>query len=457
MILQNKILVVDDDEDMGDVLSDILSTEGYIVQWVGNGSDAVKYVKEDSFDVVLLDLLLPGINGLEILKQILSIKPSIVVVMMSGHGTIKTALEATRLGAYEWLEKPLERDRVLLTVRNAVEKSVLQKEKEILLSEAKQTYKMVGASPEIERVYQLIDKVAPTDATVLITGESGTGKELVARAIHINSKRSAYPFVEINCAAVPDTLIESELFGHVKGAFTGAVKSQEGKFHQANNGTLFMDEIGDLSSIAQAKVLRAIETGEIARIGTDKVEKVDVRLITATNMNLPEMVVKGTFREDLYHRINVIEIQIPPLRQRRDDILPLFYYFLGIYASQNNIVKKQLTPGAEALVFSHDWPGNVRELRNFAEKVTVLIDAQRITRHHVAELLKFPEVKNDHPGPKTFKQAKKSFEKHFIINALSQNNWNISRTAEVLDMSRSLLYRKMEKYGIKIDSKKREG
>jgi len=454
MISQNKILVVDDDEAMGDVLSDILSTEGYAVQWVGNGSDAVKYIKEDSFDVVLLDLLLPGINGLEILKQILSIKPSIVVVMMSGHGTIKTAVEATRLGAYEWLEKPLEKDRVLLTIRNAVEKSTLQKEKDILLSEARETYKMVGASPGIERVYQLIDKVAPTDATVLITGESGTGKELVARAIHINSKRPAYPFVEINCAAVPDTLIESELFGHVKGAFTGAVKTQEGKFQQADDGTLFMDEIGDLSSIAQAKVLGAIETGEVAKIGSTTIERVDVRLITATNMNLSEMIAEGTFREDLYHRINVIEIHIPSLRERRDDILPLLHYFLGTYASQNNVLKKELTPGAEALVFSHDWPGNVRELRNFAEKVTVLVDTQKITRHHVAELLKFPQIKNDHPGPKTFKQAKKSFEKHFIISALTQNNWNVSQTAEALDMPRSLLYKKMEKYGIKVDSKK---
>ena len=457
MISQKKILVVDDDETMGDVLSDILSTEGYAVQWVGNGPDAIKYIKEDSFDVVLLDLLLPGINGLEILKQILHINPSIVIVMMSGHGTIKTAVEATRLGAYEWLEKPLEKDRVLLTVRNAIEKSTLQKEKDILLSEAKETYKMVGASPEIEQVYQLIDKVAPTDTTVLITGESGTGKELVAHAIHINSKRSTYPFVEINCAAVPDTLIESELFGHVKGAFTGAIKSQEGKFQQANDGTLFMDEIGDLSSIAQAKVLRAIDTGEVARIGSNKVEKVDVRLITATNMNLTEMVEKGRFREDLYHRINVIEIHIPPLRERREDIPPLLHYFLEIYASQNNVVKKELTPGAEALVFSHDWSGNVRELKNFAEKVTVLVDAQKITRHHVAELLKFPQIKNDHSGPKTFKQAKKSFEKHFIISALTQNNWNISRTAEALDLSRSLLYRKMEMYGIKADSKKVEG
>ncbi|MCD6107074.1 MAG: sigma-54-dependent Fis family transcriptional regulator [Caldisericaceae bacterium] len=454
MISKNNILIVDDDATMGDVLSDILSAEGYHVQLVGNGSDAIKYIKQNLVDVLLLDLLLPGMNGIEILKQIIQIKPLIVVVMMSGHGTIHSAIEATRLGAYEWLEKPLEKDRVLLTIRNAVEKSILQKEKNILLAEAKETYKMIGASPEIKRIYQLIDKIAPTDITVLITGESGTGKELVARAIHNNSKRSAYPFVEINCAAVPDTLIESELFGHTKGSFTGAVTDQKGKFQQADEGTLFMDEIGDLSVIAQAKVLRAIEAGEVAKIGTNKIDKVDVRIISATNMNLSERIKQSLFREDLYHRINVVEIHIPPLRTRCSDILPLLYYFLEFYASKNNTLKKELEPSAEAFIVSYNWPGNVRELKNFAEKLTILVDSQKVNTQQIVSLLELPKIDFNYKGTKSLSEAKRSFEKQFIINALKQNDWNISKTADAINMHRSLLYRKMEKYGIKEDSQK---
>ncbi|RKY75704.1 sigma-54-dependent Fis family transcriptional regulator, partial [candidate division KSB1 bacterium] len=454
MTSKSKILVIDDDATMGDVLRDILSAAGYDVQLAGNGSDAINYIKNNFADVVLLDLLLPGMNGIEILKQITKISPFSVVVMMSGHGTINTAVEATRLGAYEWLEKPLEKDRVLLTIRNAVDKSKLQKEKNILLAEARETYKMIGVSPEIKRIYQLIDKIAPTDITVLITGESGTGKELVARAIHNNSKRSAYPFIEINCAAVPDTLIESELFGHTKGSFTGAVTDQKGKFQQADEGTLFMDEIGDLSVVAQAKVLRAIEDGEVAKIGTNKIEKVDVRIISATNMNLPERIKQNLFREDLYHRINVVEIHIPPLRNRCSDILPLVYYFLEFYAAKNNRLKKELEPGAEAFILSHNWPGNVRELKNFAEKLTILVDSPKVNTQQVASILEYPKIDFDSTNIKSFSEAKRSFEKQFIINALKQNDWNISKTADSINMHRSLLYRKIEKYGIKVDLQK---
>ena len=313
---------------------------------------------------------------------------------------------------------------------------------------------MIGVSPEIKRIYQLIDKIAPTDITVLITGESGTGKELVARAIHNNSKRSAYPFIEINCAAVPDTLIESELFGHTKGSFTGAVTDQKGKFQQADEGTLFMDEIGDLSVVAQAKVLRAIEDGEVAKIGTNKIEKVDVRIISATNMNLPERIKQNLFREDLYHRINVVEIHIPPLRNRCSDILPLVYYFLEFYASKNNRLKKELEPGAEAFILSHNWPGNVRELKNFAEKLTILVDSPKVNTQQVASILEYPKIDFDSTNIKSFSEAKRSFEKQFIINALKQNDWNISKTADSINMHRSLLYRKIEKYGIKVDLQK---
>jgi len=442
------ILIVDDDEVMADVLRDILCAEGYSVQIAGNGSEALTYIHEQSVDIVLLDLLLPGMDGIEILKRILEADKSIVVVMMSGHGTIKNAVQATKLGAYEWMEKPLEKERVLLTIRNAVERHMLQQERDVLLAEARETYKMVGVSDEMQQVYQLIDKVAPTDVTVLITGESGTGKELVAHAIHNNSTRSACPFIEINCAAVPDTLIESELFGHTKGSFTGAIKDHQGKFQLAHNGTFFMDEIGDLSFTAQAKVLRAIESGEVEKVGSMFVEKVDVRFISATNMDLSKHIQQGSFREDLFHRINVVEINIPPLRQRKDDILLLLYHFLEHFASKYNILNKELNAGAEVLVMTYDWPGNVRQLRNFAEKVMVLIDDRVINKRDAAELLEFPQIGFDGDAVTGFSEAKRNFEKQFLINALRQNNWNVSQTADAIAMHRSLLYRKINKYGI---------
>ena len=446
---KKKILVVDDDQIMGDILADILNYKGYHVNWVGTGSEALQALQENHFDIVLLDLLLPAMSGIEVLKQINQLKPAATVIMMSGHGTIQTAVEATKLGAYDWLEKPLEKERVLLTIKNAIEKNRLLQEKEILLAEAKQRYKMVGTSPGLKKVYQLIDKVAPTDATVLITGESGTGKELVARAIHINSKRAAFPFIQLNCAAVPDTIIESELFGHVKGSFTGAHANRKGRFQLADGGTLFLDEIGDLSQPAQAKVLRAIETNEVETVGAEKTDFVDVRYIFATNKNLKEMVARGTFREDLLHRIDVIEIKIPPLRERPEDILPLVYYFIEKFCYENNLEKKQLTPDAEAALLAHNWPGNVRELRHFAEKAVILIDAPKITGSHIANLLSFPKLDFDLSHPKTYKQAKESFEKSFLLHALNSNNWNVVRTAKCLDMERSVLYKKMEKYGIK--------
>ena len=448
MTSKNKILIVDDDETLCDTLEDVLSSEGYRVQWVGNGTDALKLIDQDAIDIVLLDLLLPGMDGLEVLKKILQMKTPPTVIMMSGHGTIRTAVEATKLGAYDFLEKPLEKNRVLLTVRNAVEKSVLLKEKNILLSETKERYRMVGTSPAMKSIYQLIDKVAPKNVTVLITGESGTGKELIAHAIHINSKRAANPFIQVNCAAIPETLIESELFGHVKGAFTGAHIEKQGKFQLADGGTLFLDEIGDLSPSAQAKVLRAVETGEVFKVGTESQENADVRLISATNKHLEEMIQGASFREDLYHRINVIEIRVPPLRERPSDILPLMEHFLEQYCRQNNVEKKRLAPDAEALLLSHSWPGNVRELRNLAEKLVVLVDDQTVTGQHVARLLDFPDLEIELSKAKTFKEAKMSFEKSFILHALSENKWNILQTAEALNMPRSLLYSKMEKYGL---------
>lgn len=446
---KKKILIVDDDEAMGDVLGDILTTEGYYVQWVGNGPHAIEIFNENTIDIVLLDLLLPGMNGIEVLKQIIRVNPTSTVIMMSGHGTIQTAVQAVRLGAYDWLEKPLEKERVLLTVRNAIEKSTILKEKEFLLAEVKERYRMVGTSPAMKKVYQLIDKVASTKTTVLITGESGSGKQLVARAIHINSQRSSCPFVQVNCAAIPETLIESELFGHVKGAFTGAYTDKQGKFQLADGGTLFLDEIGDLSPTAQAKVLRSIETGEVTKVGTETVDQTDMRLISATNKNLDEMVRKRSFRNDLYHRINVVTINIPPLRKRPNDILPLTNFFLDMSSTQNNIEKKVLTPSAETVLLSYSWPGNIRELRNISEKITVLVDAKEVNGSQVEHLLNLPKLEIGPFQTKTFKQAKKSFEKSYILHALTSNKWNATETAKALDIPRSLLYKKIEMYGIK--------
>lgn len=313
----------------------------------------------------------------------------------------------------------------------------------------KTRYNLVGTSTAIRRICRIIDKVAAQGTTVLITGESGTGKELIANAIHINSPRASKPFVCVNCAAVHESLIESELFGHKKGAFTGAYSDKKGKFQLANKGSLFLDEIGELSGHAQAKLLRTIETGEVEMLGTEETEKVDVRIISATNKNVGTMVSESVFREDLLHRINVIEIYIPPLRDRPDDVLPLAYHFLEIFCNRRKIEMKRLTPSAEAVLLSHNWPGNVRELRNIIEKITVLVDSNDVDIHHISEFISFPYYANGLHKAMRLKEAKRSFEKSYIIHALWENNWNISRTAEALAIPRSSLYEKINEYQIK--------
>lgn len=448
-----KILIVDDDEEMGEILADILDYSGYKVQWIGNGTQALHIIEKTDIDIILLDLLLPDIDGIEVLRRIFKIKPEMVVIMISGHGTIQSAIKAVRLGAYDWLEKPLEHERVLITIENALEKRSLIDQKNILLNEAKERYRMIGTSKALKVVYQLIDKVAPTDTTVLLTGESGTGKELVARAIHINSNRATSPFIQLNCAAVPDTLIESELFGHVKGSFTGAHANRKGRFQLADGGTLLLDEIADLSLQAQAKVLRVIESGDVEKLGSENIEKVDIRLIAATNKDLKKMVSEGKFREDLFHRINVIEIGIPPLRERSDDIIPMIKHFLEFYCSQNNIKIKKLTPDAQAVLLSQRWEGNVRELRNFVEKMVVLIDETEITNQHISTLLKTPKLSINSDDKTTLKQARESFEKSYILQTLVANKWNVVKSAKKLNIDRSMLYKKVEKYGLKKSKK----
>ena len=335
------------------------------------------------------------------------------------------------------------------TLRNTVEKSTMTNNRDISPSEIETKYNIVGVSSAIKHICLIIDKVASQNATVLITGESGTGKEMIAHAIHLNSRRAAEPFICVNCAAVHETLIESELFGHKRGSFTGAYANKKGKFQLADKGTIFLDEIGDLSANAQAKLLRTIETGEVEMLGTEEVENVDVRIISATNKDLDDLVARGIFREDLLHRINVIEINIPPLKQRPDDILPLAYHFLSMFCSQINVPLKKLTPSAEAVLLTYNWPGNVRELRNIIEKITILVDSRRVHSQQIAEFIKLPNSINGLYKAKTFKQAKKSFEKSYILHALWKNNWNISKTAEALELPRSSLYEKINAYGIK--------
>ncbi|MFQ5605769.1 MAG: sigma-54-dependent transcriptional regulator [bacterium] len=446
--MADKILVVDDDLALGEILSDILAETGAEINFVTNGPSALETVEQSHFDLVLLDLLLPGINGMDVLKRLTKLFPETVVVIMSGHGTIAKAVEATKLGAYDFLEKPLEKERVLLTVRNALEKKKLTRTTSILLAEAKSRYRMVGVSAAMQSIFSLIDKVAPSNITVLITGETGTGKELIARAIHLNSLRASEHFVQVNCAAIPDELIESELFGHLKGSFTGAVSDRSGKFQQADKGSLFLDEVGDLSVRAQAKVLRAIETGEIARVGSQKTEFVDVRLIAATNRDLQEMVKQNAFREDLFHRLNVIPIFVSPLRERLDDIPPLIEYFMTAFCQQNNVPPKTILPDAEGLLMAYSWPGNVRELKNFVDKLMLLTENQEISSCLASHLLNLQTLSEELRDERTLHKAKGSFERQYVQSTLQQNNWNITLTAKQLDISRSQLYRIMEKHGI---------
>jgi two-component system nitrogen regulation response regulator NtrX len=449
---KSKILVVDDDKTLRDLLADVLQFDGYDVLSAGEGGSALKTLESNrDIELMLLDLVLPDMDGTEVLQRTLATKPGITVVMISGHGSIERAVEATKLGAYDFLEKPLEARRVLITVRNALEASALRKQVQVSAGESLQRYGMIGESRALRRIFALIDVLAPTSMPVLITGKSGTGKELVARALHKNSKRAAAPFVRVNCAAIPDTLIESELFGHEKGAFTDARSVKSGLFQLAHTGTLFLDEIADLSLQAQAKVLLALERGEILRVGGEKYEQVDVRIISASNRNIEEMVTNGTFREDLFYRINVVPLHLPRLCDRPEDILPLARHFLSAACRSNDLEAKELLPDAQAVLTSQKWKGNVRELKNFMEKLAILSEQTRITGRIVDTVLHFPDLETTPTSRETLRQAREAFERSFILTTLRQLNWNITQTAEALGIERSHLYRKMEKLGIEVE------
>ena len=372
----SKILVIDDERSIRNTLKDILEYEKYEVDLAEDGKMGLEMVKQTEYDIVLCDIKMPGMDGIEVLEKMIPLAPDTPVVMISGHGNIDTAVESIKKGAYDFIEKPLDLNRLLITIRNAMDKSTLVNETKILKKKVSKKFEIIGESPAIKKVIEMADRVAPTDARVLITGANGTGKELVARRIHDQSNRSTGPFVEVNCAAIPSELIESELFGHEKGSFTSAVKQRKGKFEQANGGTLFLDEIGDMSLSAQAKVLRALQESIISRVGGDKHIKVDVRVVAATNKNISEEIDAGRFREDLYHRLSVILIHVPTLNERLDDIPLLASHFVGLICNEYGMPEKTVTDDAIEELQKITWTGNIREFRNVIERLIILCDKQ---------------------------------------------------------------------------------
>jgi two-component system nitrogen regulation response regulator NtrX len=446
-MLEHVVLVVDDEEGIRESLSGIFEDEGFDVQATGSGEKAIELMMEQSPDIIFLDIWLPGIDGIKTLEKIKALQPDLPVIMISGHGNIELAVKATRMGAYDFLEKPLSLERVLLVAKRALERHTLEVENKALKKDLTKKYRLIGKSPKMLLLKEQIDMAAQSYSRVLIIGESGSGKELVARLLHENSKSAGQPFIEVNCAAIPQELIESELFGHEKGSFTGAFESKKGKFELADGGTLFLDEVGDMSPSAQSKVLRIIETQEFQRVGGSRNIKVDVRIIAATNKDLKEEVKKGNFREDLLYRLNVIPIIVPPLRERQEDIPLLVDYFLEHFASEYGKKSKKIVPEALKMLEAYDWPGNIRELRNVIERIVIMTPSDTITSKN---LIVAEPTRQDYHAFKTLKEAREAFEKDFIIKRLEENNWNISKTAEILQIERSNLHKKIKAYNIKV-------
>ncbi len=444
------ILIIDDEKNIGVAIKGILEDEGHKCEFCLNYSDGFKRLKEKMFDIVFLDIWLPDTDGVEGLREIKRYFPETEVVMISGHGTIETAVETIRYGAYDFLEKPLSLDRITMMVKHLGDKlnilRDLRKSKFNLIKK----YDLIGVSDAIVRLKDKIERIAAMNSWVLITGENGTGKEHVARLIHMLGKRSDKPFVEINCSAVPTDLIESEMFGHEKGSFTGSIQRKIGKFELADGGILFLDEIGDMGLPMQAKLLRVLETGEFTRVGGNDTIKSDFRLISATNKNLPVEIASNRFRSDLYYRINVIPVEVPPLRERRDDIAPLVNHFIKETSAMNGIREKQVTDGLMRLFTDYDWPGNVRQLKNIVERMVVLSEGDTMDLNDApAILVSGREEENIDGGVdcgSTLKEARDEFEKNYILKALKSTNWNISQASRMLDMERTYLYRKIRVY-----------
>jgi two-component system nitrogen regulation response regulator NtrX len=474
--LKPRILVIDDEAAIRDSLRMILEYEGYGFTGAASGQDGIALVQRDRPDLVLLDIKMPGMDGMEVLRKLHALDETLPVVMISGHGTTATAVDAIRSGATDFLDKPLSSERVIVTLRNALTQSELRTENRELRLAMESKYEIVGSSPSLRLVLEAVKKAAPTNATVMLLGESGVGKELVARTIHRNSPRNGQRFVQVNCAAIPEELIESELFGHEKGSFTGATEKQIGKFEQADRGSIFLDEVGDMSPKTQAKVLRVLQEQEVERLGSARTTKVDVRVISATNKNLDEAIQRGEFREDLYFRLNVIPIVVPPLRERREDIPALVQHFAKRSSDEHNLKPKKFDAGAMEVLQRYRWRGNIRELRNAVERLLIMapndvIRADDLPREYTgagATAVALPAAPRPAPvddggagggAPEsrdaeststagTLREFKDAAERAYLVQKLRENGWNISKTAEVIDTPRSNLYKKLEQYRI---------
>ena len=446
-----RVLLVDDDAAIRASLRMMLEYDGYDCLDAASGPEALDRVAQDAPDLVLLDVKMPGMDGLEVLQRIRATQEHLPVVVVSGHGTVSTAVEATRRGAFDFLEKPLTTERVLLTLRRALEDQAVRDENRGWRQAAEERHRIIGDSPTLSPVLDAIRRAAPTTATVLIQGESGVGKELVARAIHRNSLRYRERFVQVNCAAIPEELIESELFGHEKGAFTGATERQVGKFEQADRGTIFLDEVGDMSPRTQAKVLRVLQEGEVERLGSARTSKVDVRVIAATNKSLDEEIAAGRFREDLYFRLAVIPIIVPPLRERPDDIPRLVQHFLRQFRVDRAGHQLRVSDAAMDALVRHRWRGNIRELRNTCERLAIMVRGDVIERSDLpADVTQsgYQTAATGDGAPTSLKAFKDAVERRFLVEQLRACGWNISKTADVIDTPRSNLYKKLEQYGI---------
>ncbi len=460
-----KLLIIDDERAIRSTLREILEYESYEVDDIDNGIDGLELIKKNNYDLVLCDIKMNKMDGMEVLEHALILKPDLPFIMISGHGTVETAIEASKKGAFDFVSKPPDLNRLLITVRNALDRGTLVTETKVLKRRVSKTRHILGESESINKIKETIERVAPTEARVLITGANGSGKELVARWIHEKSNRAEFPLIEVNCAAIPSELIESELFGHEKGSFTSAVKQRIGKFELANGGTLFLDEIGDMSLSAQAKVLRALQEHKITRVGGEKEQEVNVRVLAATNKDLLKEIEEGNFRMDLYHRLNVINIHVPHLTERTDDIPVIAQQFLEEICGDYGMPVKKISDGAMEALKALPWTGNVRELHNMIERLIILSD-KTITENDVIAFANPTGGTNigtgnsaniASPGGTTlnydkfsnFQDYKDYAEKEFIKFKLEKNNWNVSKTADDIEIQRSHLYSKIEKFGLK--------
>ena len=449
---RNSILLIDDEVGIQQSLGAVLTEEGFKVETVSSGEEGLALLERQSFELVLLDIWLPGIDGLETLEALRRMGVQSAVVMISGHGTIETAVKATRLGAFDFIEKPLSIEKTLLVVKNALENKHLQDENLTLKRELGARYRIIGNSVPMKALRQQLAIAAPTNGRVLIFGESGSGKELVAHALHHQSLRSSAPFVEVNCAAIPDELIESELFGHVKGAFTGATQRKVGKLEKADGGTLFLDEVGDMSLKTQAKVLRALEEQRFEPVGSSSPLSVDVRVIAATNKDLDEEMEKGNFRQDLFYRLNVIPFHVPPLRERVEDVLVLTEYFIQEFSRRYGRNPKEVSPEAMELLKQYSWPGNVRELKNLVERLVIMTQATRVEVRHLPWVVLKDNLPVEDPAEaRSLSEARQAFDRDYILKKLEENGGNISRTADALGIERSHLYRKLKSLKINLE------